>query len=425
MKALVVERSVPRFALARVAASVTGPASGIGIGPLRMIEQDPPELPGSTWVRVRPLLAGICGSDLATLDAKSSRYFESIVSFPFVPGHEIFGEVQTGELAGRRVVIEPVLGCEARGIVPLCAACATGRKGSCERIAYGDLQPGLQTGYCTDTGGGWSEELVVHSSQIHLVPDSLTDTDAVMVEPAACGIHGALAGRIDVGERVVVLGAGTLGLVTLAALRTYSEPASILCVAKHPVQSDWAERLGADTVIKPDELARAVRRTTNSLALTKHKGALERLTGGADVVFDCVGTPDSLEEALGVVRPQGRIVLIGMPGMTRIDLAPLWQREISLVGAYAYGSEERPEGPYSTFELALELVEQARLGELVSARYPLDRYEEAIRHAAQAGRRGAIKVVFDLASQRARRPWRDVTSDQQDEPEISDTEELQ
>jgi hypothetical protein len=89
-----------------------------------------------------------------------------------------------------------------------------------------------------------------------------------------------------------------------------------------------------------------------------------------------------------------------------VDLAPLWQREVVLAGAYAYGVEQRPGGPLSTFALAAELVGAAGLGDLVSARYPLDCYAEAVEHAARAGRRGAVKIVFDLR----RRPARAGTS---------------
>ena len=111
MKALVFERSVPRFAAARVASSLA-PGGGARVGPLRLTDVDPPGLPGPGWQRVRPRLAGICGSDLATVDGQSSRYFEPIVSFPFVPGHEVVGELDDGS----RVVIEPVLKCAARGV---------------------------------------------------------------------------------------------------------------------------------------------------------------------------------------------------------------------------------------------------------------------------------------------------------------------
>jgi len=413
MKELLVERSVPRFAAARAAAMLAGSGNGIGVGPLRLVDREAPPLPGPGWHRIRPRLSGICGSDLSTIDGVSSRYFEEIVSFPFVLGHEIVGSIEGGERDGERVVLEPVLGCLARGIDPPCDACAAGRKGACERIAYGHLKPGLQTGFCADTGGGWSEGLVAHESQLHVVPGELSDEAAVIVEPTACAIHAALLGAIVPGERVVVLGSGTLGLTTIAALGAYADPGELIAVAKHPIQRELARALGADRVVQPDALERTVRRVTGSLALPRD-GAIGRLTGGADVVFDCVGSSTSISSSLAVVRPGGRIILVGMPGAVRVDLAPLWQREVSIVGAYAYGREETPDGPRSTFELAFELVAAAGLERLVTAHYPLERYEEAVRHAATAGRRGAVKVVFDLR-RNERTSWRSALIERVDE----------
>jgi threonine dehydrogenase-like Zn-dependent dehydrogenase len=396
MKALRYERNLPRFAAARVASVLAGSGKGVRVGPLELVETDPLRLPGPGWVRVRPRLAGICGSDLAALDGHASRYFEHIVSFPFIPGHEIVGDVEGGAFTGRRVVIESVLGCEVRGINPPCPSCAAGHKGSCDRIAFGDLSPGLQTGYCRETGGGWSTGLVAHESQLHFVPDDLSDEAALMVEPAACAVHAACTSLIAGGEHVVVLGAGTLGLCMTAALRAYCLPGVLAVVAKHTDQRRLARELGADQVVRPGEHKRAARRMSGSLAFESDSGEIERLTGGVDVAVDCVGTSDSLEQCLDIVRPGGRILLVGMPGMVRVDLTPLWHREIELRAAYAYGSEDRPEGPRSTFEMAFELVRDARLDRLVSARYPLERYEDAIAHAATAGRRGAVKIVFDM-----------------------------
>ena len=178
-------------------------------------------------MHVDPILSGICGSDLATLDGRSSRYFEDIVSFPFVPGHEVVGTVAedaTGALggllaAGSRVVLQPVLGCAARGIDPQCPACQAGHVGNCGYIAFGHIRPGLQTGFCADTGGGWSSGgLVAHSTQLYAVPDELTDEDAVTVEPVACAVHAVLGAPIAAGDVVAVIGAGTLGLLVTAAL---------------------------------------------------------------------------------------------------------------------------------------------------------------------------------------------------------------
>jgi threonine dehydrogenase-like Zn-dependent dehydrogenase len=379
VKALVFERSVPRFAAARVAGALA-PGAGARVGPLRLTDVDPPKLPGPEWRRVRPRLAGICGSDLATVDGQSSRYFEPIVSFPFVPGHEVVGELDDGA----RVALQPTLTCAPRGVEPLCPQCASGNSNRCERTAFGHLDPGLQTGYCADTGGGWSVSLVAHESQLHPVPDDMSDEAAVMVEPTACAVHAAM---LTAATDFAVIGAGTLGLCTIAALRAFTTPHVLIAAAKHPAQRQLAGELGADVVVEPAGLPRAVRRAVPGAMV-----AGPQLTSGVDAVFDCVGSESSLELALQVVAPGGTIVLLGMPGRVSLDLTPLWHREVAVRGAYTYTNH--------AFAKAFELVQDAGLDRLVSALYPLERWREAIEHAADAGRRGAVKVAFDLRGER-------------------------
>jgi threonine dehydrogenase-like Zn-dependent dehydrogenase len=402
VKALRFERDIPRFAAATIAGRLNA-GSGAKVGPLRLRTIDEPTLPGTGWVEIRPRLAGICGSDLATIDGRSSRYFEPLVSFPFVPGHEVVADLDEpiGDVPAGRVVVEPVLGCVTRSIDPVCGACARGDLGNCERITFGAISPGLQSGFCCDTGGGWSTRMVAHVSQLHAVPSEWSDEAAVMVEPTACAIHGALAAGVVEGDVVVVLGSGALGLLTIAALRRFAPPCTIVAVARHPHQQDLARALGADHVIGSEHIARPIRRLTGSLAIGD--GDIVRLTGGADHVIDCVGSQESLTEALAVIRPKGRITMVGMPGHVHVDLTGLWHREIALVGAYAYGTETLPDGSVRrTFDLAFELVAAADLGRLVSATYPLARFDEAITHAAAAGRRGAVRIAFDLRNEKER-----------------------
>ncbi len=404
MKALQFRRNLPRYAAARLAGGFV-PGRGASAGPLSLVDMDPPTAPGPDWVRVRPRLSGICGSDLATVDGRSARYFEPLVSFPFVPGHEVVGDLDDGT----RVVLEPVLGCVSRNLHPACQSCADGRLGNCEHTSFGDLEPGIQTGSCHDTGGGWATAFTAHPSQLHAVPDDMDDTAAVMVEPTACGVHAALAAHVPDGGVVVVLGAGTLGQVTLAALRAQTAPRTIIATARYPEQQRMAGLLGADLVIAPDEVRRAVRRATGSRAIGAptvggpRDGVVDRLTGGADVVVDCVGSSASLSDALAVVRPRGRIVLVGMPAEVTLELTPLWHREVELVGAYTYGTETLADGTESrTFDLATDLVRDADLGRLVTATYPLTHYRDALEHAAAAGQRGAVKIAFDLREEKER-----------------------
>lgn len=378
MKALVFSRKQARYAAAMVAGSLR-PGRGARYGPLSLRDVDPPEIPAPGWVRLRPRLSGICGSDLATLDGRSSRYFQPIVSFPFTPGHEVVGDLEDG----RRVVVIPVLSCATRGIEPPCAGCASGHVNLCERVAFGHLEPGLQCGFCTSTGGGWSQEMVVHPTQVVEVPDGMGDEAAVLVEPTACAVHAAR--QVEAG-RVAVIGAGTLGLLTVAALRRLSPATEILATAKHPEQRRWAKELGADVVVEPGELARAVRATTGSMVVGG------QLTGGVPAVVDCVGSEASLGQALAVTAPGGTVHAVGMPGRTTLDLTSLWHRETVLRGCYAYH--------HGDFATAVDLVGELGLDRLVSATYPLARYEDAVAHAAEAGRRGAVKVTFDLRRQR-------------------------
>ena len=409
---LLYERSLPRFAAARVV-SAFGSGRGAGVGPLRLVDPAAPVLPGQSWVHVDPLLSGICGSDLATLDGRSSRYFEGIVSFPFVPGHEVVGIVTddavaadgTALAAGTRIVLQPVLGCAARGIVPQCAACSAGHVGNCGNLAFGHIRPGLQTGFCADTGGGWSQSgLVAHVSQLFAVPAELSDADAVTVEPVACAVHAVLGAGINAGDVVAIVGAGTLGLTVTAALSHLvatgrcPEPATLLIGAKYSHQQRMAREFGATEALPPDQLARSVRRHSHSLSFGGASGETATLSGGADVVIDCVGSAESIAQSLAMVRPRGTVALVGMPGKVTVDLAPLWHREVRLAGAYAYGTETVPatNEELSTFALAFEVVAAQQTGRLVSATYPLTRFEDAVAHAGAAGRRGAVKIAFDI-----------------------------
>lgn len=388
-------RSVPRYFTAK---AIGGRAPGLLSGPLaplRMVNRKDPELPGPGWARVRPLLSGICGSDLATISGRSSFYFSALVSMPFVPGHEVVGELidEVDDLpAGTRVALEPVLKCVARGLEP-CANCAAGLTGRCDRVTTGHLAAGLQTGYCKETGGGWSRLFVAHRSQLHVVPDELSDRRAVLLEPLACAVHCALRANVRPNAEVLVIGAGTIGILTLIALKELTQAGRITVVAKHGKQRGWAESFGATEVVPPADATNAIRRSTRSMKLKPEMGS-SFLMGGVDVAIDCVGSKSSLDLALRTTRAGGRIVLAGIP-VQAPDLTPLWFRELELVGAYTGGIETVNGDRRHTFDIAIDLARENPIDGIVGATYPLSRWREALDHALGAGKLGTLKVAFD------------------------------
>jgi len=381
MKALLYERKEARF-VAAATLSRLRPGTGASVGPIKLTDITEPVLPGDGWQRITPLLSGICGSDLATIDGRTSRYFEPLVSFPFVPGHEVVGQTDDG----RRVILEPVLGPAARAVEGKhCVGQADGHDYG--HLTTGAIGPGLQIGSCATTGGGWAESFVAHETQLHDVPDDFDDAAALIVEPVAAGIHGALKANVQSGDTVVVVGAGMMGLAAIAGLRHLTDAGTIVVGAKHPHQRRLATMVGADVVVSPDEVARAVRRMQGSSVIGT------RLARGADAVIDAVGSSTSLTDAIGIARPRGRVVMLGMPGPVSVDLAALWHRETELVGSYCYGGEHS-HGDKHTFDLAIDLVRSLDLGQLVSATYSLGDYRDAIDHAATIGARGGVRIAF-------------------------------
>ena len=399
MLALEMYRSLPRHLAGKaIGARAPGILSGYA-APLRLVTLDRPNADRPGWARLRTRLCGVCGSDLGALSGRTSLYFSPLVSLPFVPGHEVVADLldDCDDLpAGTRVVIDPILTCTARGIDP-CDACASGATNLCARVTVGDVSAGLQTGFCSDTGGGWGEILTAHRSQLHPVPDGYADEQAILIEPMACAVHTALRAGIRENDRVLISGAGLVGLFATLAIRTLTGAGEITVVAKHAHQRDHALALGATDVVEPREALRRLRRVTGAFLVEPEYGS-SSLLGGVDVAVDAVGRKRSLETALQATRAGGRVVLAGMPDS--VDLSAAWFRELEVIGTYASAQREVGADGRSAFDLATELVRGDAMSALAKtiATYPLHRWREALDHAHGAGRLGTVKVAFDPRS---------------------------
>ena len=404
MEALVYRLSLPRVILTKLLGSrwpwlIYGPP-----GPLVYAHLPDPELRGDDWALVRTRLAGVCGSDLGVIAAHSSPSASPFSSFPAVLGHEIYGVVERAGSrvpvpAGTRVVVDPSISCTMRGLPP-CPACQEGFPYLCQRCTEGELSAGFLVGFCRDLPGGWAERMAAHASQLHPVPDGVSDERAVLVEPLAVAFHGVLRRTPPAGARVLVIGAGTIGLCTVAALRLLGVDARVTVAARHGMQAELARALGADQVVSPREIGAAAR-AAGARAFRPLIGR-EVYRGGFDLVYDCVGTRRSLDDALRVAREGGTVVLLGGAGeIPRLDWTFVWMRELEIVGSVGYGLERAGERRVHTFDLVLEaLAEHPELPveRMITHRFPLRRYREALRAALDRRSSGAVKILFTPGS---------------------------
>ncbi len=398
---------MPRYLIARLLGNRWNWLYTSWLSCARLVDIESPHLPSHDWVKIRTRLSGICGSDLATITAKGSPYFSPFTSCPFVFGHEVAGEIAEigpqveGYDVGDRVVIEPVLPCEIRGIVQKCHQCQRGHYAGCENIARGEISAGVQTGYCRDTGGGWSKYFVAHKNQLHRVPDDVPDEIAVLIEPFACALHGVLQANLKDADEILILGAGTIGLLTLAAIRNLGRTNRIYVVGKHQHQQKLARELGADVVFAPGKaIYRDFCRLTQAESFRPELGK-PVILGGVDVTFDCVASADTIDDALRMTRAGGQVMLVGMPAIPKnIDWTALWHKALNVRGVYAYGLESYDGKRIRTFSLGIQLLQQmgSELLPLVGGLFSLDNYQKAVQTALHTGKFGSVKTVFDLRS---------------------------
>ena len=405
MKAIQYTKSIPRYLVMRHLGKRWRNLYTSFVSCVHLVDIPEPQLPTPEWVKVRTRLSSICGSDLAIITAKGSPYFSPFTSTPFVLGHEIVGEIaETGAAVegfpvGARVVIEPALSCQVRGITPPCHQCRNQRLANCENITKGDISAGVQTGYCHDTGGGWSEYVLAHQSQLHLVPDDILDETAVLLEPFACALHGVLKTEFNETDEICVIGGGTIGLLTVAALRILGHQNRTLVFAKYPHQQQLALELGADEVLSPNSGRYAA--FCELTGATSHQPELGQqvLIGGVDVTFDCIGSSVTIDDALRFTRAGGEVILVGMPGIPKnVDWTSIWYKQLKVEGAYTYGLETHNGEQIHTFTLGMRLLQKMGPGlrPLVSKPFPLRDYKRAIQTAMNTGKTATVKTAFDL-----------------------------
>lgn len=407
MNALQFDFSIPRYALTKLFGrffpSLYWHAQ---LSCLRLKPMEDIKLPNEEWVKVKVKYGGICGSDLNLIYLNDSPSTSPFASFPFTIGHEAMGEIAEcgsaveGINLGDRVVIDPVLSCASRGFAKPCPACQRGDYSLCNHMTEGNISPGLLIGACRDTGGSWGSFLVAHHSQILKLPDEVSDLNGVLVEPFSCALHAVLRNPPKPQDTVYVIGAGVIGICVVAALRALKHSCKIVVLAKHAFQGQLATYYGADEVIyltRDNTYIHQLAETLNAKVLKPVYGP-PVIQGGADIVYECVGKKSSINDALRFARGGGKVVLLGLASIIDgIDWTNVWLNELDVKGSFAYSTGEFEGQKLRTLAIAIELMRRGEvdLSRMITHRFPLERFKDALLTATNKSNEAAIKVVFE------------------------------
>lgn len=319
---------------------------------------------------------------------------------PLCLGHEVVGEVvELGSgvknwALGQRVVLVPGAACAAMEQTQPCDMCKQGLPLLCLRRDC--FIPQLSH------GAGWSESMVRHQSELIPIPDEITDDQAVLLDPLGCSVHAVLRRLPEAADPVIVIGCGTIGLGIILALKALAIPIHIIAIAKYSNQAMQARAMGAHRVLQYssgylyEELAAEL--GTGVLGTGRNNRLLHY---GAAVVYDAVGSGETLHHALRWARPRGAVVLEGIvPQPAPLDRSVIWLRELNLIGAHGHGWEHYDGRKLHTFNLVMDWIRNGRLSVdgLISHRYPLKDYKQAIRTATAKASSGATKVLLQMRS---------------------------
>ncbi len=379
--------------------------------PFGLHQIDDPRPRRDDWVVTRPVLAGICGSDAKLVlgdfgEEDMDNPMSAFSSLPHVPGHEVVCEVvELGPAArglevGQRVVLNPWLTCAPRGIEPVCPACQAGDLSLCWNFTAGDMSPGVHVGVTTDAPGAWAELMTAHDSMLIPIPDEVPNELAVLADPFAVSLHAIVRHPPPPAGRALVYGAGALGLTSVAALRALYPDVEVAVVARFPAQIEQARHFGASVVVPHEPRLAIIEELAAWSGGTLHEpmlGLPVTRPGGIDVIYDTVAKPETLEVGARLLAERGTLVYTGVASPGRWEWTPVYFKELDITGSNAFGIEEVEGVRKHAIAHYLDLTANGRvnLSGMLSHRFPLLGWWDAVRTLARPDESGALKVAFE------------------------------
>ncbi|MGC8657777.1 MAG: zinc-dependent alcohol dehydrogenase [Desulfomonilaceae bacterium] len=402
MKALAFNVNTAKFIVAKSLGAMFG-ARVFYKGPfrtIRLIEIPEPQMRGPEWVKIKTRACGLCGSDLNLIRLHDSPTASPFTSFPCVIGHEMVGEiVETGNNVdtfkpGDRVVINPALSCEARGITPPCEICTVGKAGNCENFANGNLPPGMFIGINSGVNGGFAPIVTAHKSQLFRVPDSLSMESAVMTEPASVALQTIFDNMPESGDRVLVIGGGVIGNLLVQSIRALTQNCHVSVIEPAVHAAKLARECGADVIIP---VAKAFDYTADITRATVYRPLLGmKITmGGFNRIYDTVASSKTLNLGMRLLKTMGKLSVVGIGGDVKLDLTPLWLKLQSIHGVYGSGVVTYEGQKRHVFDIVIQFMAAGLISadKLVTHRFALEDYETMIEVNLRKKAHGAMKTI--------------------------------
>ena len=301
---------------------------------------------------------------------------------------------------GQRVVLNPWLSCRPRGIEPQCPACQRGDYSLCWSFCDGDIKPGIHTGVSADVTGGYAELMPAHDSMLFALPDSVPDERAVFADPFSVSLHAITRHPPPRSGRVLVYGAGSLGLCAVAILRVLHPDVAVAVVARFDAQAELADRFGAAKVLAPEPRLGVIEELVawgGGRLRQPLTGLPMAHPGPIDVVYDTVGKPETFEVGVRVLTSRGTLVTAGVHAPGRWEWSPLYFKEIAFVGSNAFGVEEMEGRRKHAIAHYLDLIVDGRmdLRPMLTHTFGLAQWRDAFLAIANQADSGAVKVAID------------------------------
>lgn len=402
MKAILFSASIPQvLALKALRPFGRRPYYQGPLATVRLADIPEPGLPSPQWVKIKTFMCGVCASDLNLIFLKESLTASPFTSFPCVLGHEVCGQVvETGDQVngfeiGDMVTLCPSLHCRTRGIDPVCPACRAGRIAHCENLAKGNIAPGMFTGICKDTGGGFAPYFVAHQSQLFKLPQGVTIEDGAMIEPLSVALQAVFSNRPRAGERVLVIGGGVLGSLIVRSIRALGIDCRITVADPSVYAAGFAHKAGANSIVTNGDIFDAAVQFTGAERYKPLMGP-DLLQGGFARIYDVVGTAKTINTSLKCLASGGRLSIVGLGPDVKLDLTPLWLKGQTMVGVYGCNHVPWQGRLRHMFEIALELVSQKKvyLGDMITHRFALHELDKIIETNLAKSRHRAMKTAI-------------------------------